>query len=82
MNLAWELDFWGLYRRNLEAADASLEQSMQNYDTLMVQLLANVATQYIELRTLQRRLELARRNVSLQEPARGDARATVQGRGR
>ena len=68
LNLAWELDFWGLFRRNLEAADASLDQSMQNYDEIMVQLLANVATQYVELRTLQKRLELARQNVRLQEP--------------
>jgi NodT family efflux transporter outer membrane factor (OMF) lipoprotein len=67
-NLAWELDFWGLLRRNLEAANASLDQSMHNYDEIVVQLLANVATQYVELRTLQRRLELARENVRLQEP--------------
>jgi NodT family efflux transporter outer membrane factor (OMF) lipoprotein len=67
-NLAWELDFWGLFRRNLEAADASLNQSMQNYDEILVQLLANVATQYVQLRTLQKRLELARENVRLQEP--------------
>jgi NodT family efflux transporter outer membrane factor (OMF) lipoprotein len=68
MNLDWELDFWGLFRRNLEAANASLDQSMQNYNEIMVQLLANVATQYIEIRTLQKRLELARQNVRLQEP--------------
>jgi NodT family efflux transporter outer membrane factor (OMF) lipoprotein len=67
-NLSWELDFWGLFRRNLEAADAALDQQMQNRDEIMVQLLANVATQYIELRTLQKRLELARQNVALQEP--------------
>jgi NodT family efflux transporter outer membrane factor (OMF) lipoprotein len=68
LNLAWELDFWGLFRRNLEAADASLDQSMQNYDEIMVQLLANVATQYVEVRTLQKRLALARQNVRMQEP--------------
>lgn len=68
LNLAWELDFWGLFRRNLEAANAGLDQSIQNYDAMMVQLLANVATQYVEIRTLQRRLELARRNVRMQEP--------------
>ena len=34
----------------------------------MVLLLANVATQYIDIRTFQRRLELARSNVALQEP--------------
>lgn len=68
MNLGWELDFWGLFRRNLEAANAGLDQSMQNYNEIMVQMLANVATQYIEIRTLQKRLELARQNVRLQEP--------------
>jgi NodT family efflux transporter outer membrane factor (OMF) lipoprotein len=67
-NLAWELDFWGLFRRNLEAADASLDQAMQNYDEIVLQLLANVATQYVELRTLQKRLQLARQNVAEQEP--------------
>ena len=67
-NLAWELDFWGLFRRNLEAADAGLDQQMQNRDEVVVQLLANVATQYIQYRTLQKRLELARQNVRLQEP--------------
>jgi NodT family efflux transporter outer membrane factor (OMF) lipoprotein len=68
LNASWELDFWGLFRRNIEAADASLDQSVNNYDELLVLLLANVATQYVEVRTLQRRLELARQNVALQEP--------------
>ena len=67
-NLSWELDFWGLFRRNLEAADSALDQQMQNRDEVVVQLLSNVATQYIEFRTLQKRLELARQNVRLQEP--------------
>jgi NodT family efflux transporter outer membrane factor (OMF) lipoprotein len=68
LNASWELDFWGLFRRNLEAADASVDQSVNDYDELLVLLLANVATQYIEIRTLQKRLELARQNVALQEP--------------
>jgi NodT family efflux transporter outer membrane factor (OMF) lipoprotein len=68
VNLAWELDLWGLFRRNLEAADANLDQSVHNRDAIVVQLLASVATQYVELRTLQKRLQLARRNVIMQEP--------------
>jgi NodT family efflux transporter outer membrane factor (OMF) lipoprotein len=68
LNLSWELDFWGLFRRNLEAADASLDQSVENYDEMLVLLLANVATEYVEIRTLQKRLDLARQNVALQEP--------------
>jgi NodT family efflux transporter outer membrane factor (OMF) lipoprotein len=68
LNLSWELDFWGLFRRNLEAADASLDQSVENFDQALVLLLANVATQYVEIRTLQRRLQLARENVAEEEP--------------
>jgi NodT family efflux transporter outer membrane factor (OMF) lipoprotein len=68
LNLSWELDFWGAFRRNLEAAKANLNQSMHNYDEMVVQFLANVATAYVEVRIFQRRLELARQNVALQEP--------------
>jgi NodT family efflux transporter outer membrane factor (OMF) lipoprotein len=68
LNLAWELDFWGMFRRNLEAANANLDQSMHNYDEMVVQFLANVATQYVQVRVFQKRLELARMNVALQEP--------------
>ena len=67
-NLSWELDFWGLFRRNLEAANANLNQSMHNNDEMVVQFLANVATDYMQVRILQRRLQLARQNVALQEP--------------
>ncbi len=68
LNLSWELDFWGLFRRNLEAANANLDQSVHNYDAMVVQFLANVATAYVQVRVFQRRLELARQNVALQEP--------------
>lgn len=68
LNLSWELDFWGLFRRNLESANASLDQSIANCDEIVVLLLSNVATQYVEIRTLQKRLDLARKNVALQEP--------------
>jgi outer membrane protein TolC len=39
-----------------------------NRDEVVVLLLANVATQYVEIRTLQKRLELARNNVVFLEP--------------
>ena len=68
MNLSWEVDFWGLFRRNLEAADASLDQSIFNRDEVVVILLANVASFYVEIRTLQKRLDLARKNVAETEP--------------
>lgn len=62
-NLSWELDFWGKFRRAVASADASLDQSIENYDEALVILISNVATQYIQYRTLQRRIELAENNV-------------------
>lgn len=65
-NLAWELDFWGRFRRAIEAADADLDATIENYDQVVVTLLADVASTYVEIRTLQQRLILARQNVALQ----------------
>ncbi|MBN1908602.1 MAG: efflux transporter outer membrane subunit [Pirellulales bacterium] len=65
-NLAWELDFWGRFRRAIEAADADLNASIEAYDQVLVTLLADVASTYTEIRTLQRRIDLARQNADLQ----------------
>ncbi|HZZ72819.1 MAG TPA: efflux transporter outer membrane subunit [Pirellulales bacterium] len=62
-NLAWELDFWGRFRRAIESQDALLDASIENYDDVLVTLLSDVATNYVEIRTLQRRVELAAANV-------------------
>jgi NodT family efflux transporter outer membrane factor (OMF) lipoprotein len=63
--LGWELDFWGRFRRAIEAADAQLNASVEDYDDVLVTLLADVGTNYIEIRTLDKRLELARAGVEL-----------------
>ena len=65
--LAWELDFWGRFRRAVEAADHSLEASCASYDDVLVTLLGDVASNYVQVRTLQQRIELTRSNVELQE---------------
>jgi outer membrane protein TolC len=66
-NLAWELDFWGKFRRAIESADAALDASVEDYDDVLVILLSDTARAYVEYRTLQRRLELAQLNVVEQE---------------
>ncbi len=63
--LAWELDFWGRFRRAIESADANLNASVENYDDVLVTLLADVGRNYVEYRTLQQRLTLARDSVVL-----------------
>jgi NodT family efflux transporter outer membrane factor (OMF) lipoprotein len=65
-NLAWELDFWGLYRRQVQSANAKLENSLENYDAVLVTLLADTAQYYIAMRQAQERIELANENARLQ----------------
>ena len=63
--LGWELDFWGRFRRAVESADAELDASVENYDDALVTLLADVGTNYVDIRTLEKRLELANASVEL-----------------
>lgn len=65
-NAAWELDFWGRFRRAVEMADANLDAQVAAYDEILVLLQAEVATNYLQLRAYQERLTLARKNVALQ----------------
>lgn len=64
--LAWELDFWGRFRRAIEAADANLDASIESYDDVLVLLLSEVAQNYSDLRTAEQRLEYARKNAGIQ----------------
>lgn len=66
-SLAWELDFWGRYRRAITAADADLDASIFDYGDVAVTLIADVAATYVDIRTIQARLELVRRNVDNQQ---------------
>src|SRR5205807_424424 len=65
-NLAWELDFWGRLRRNLESADANLDASVEDYDNALVTLLGNLASTYVNVRTFQTRIKVANDNLALQ----------------
>ncbi|MFO7902883.1 MAG: efflux transporter outer membrane subunit [Planctomycetota bacterium] len=67
VNMAWELDIWGKFRRRIEAADASLEASVEEYDAVLVSLVADTASTYVEYRTAQKRLAYAKANVQAQK---------------
>lgn len=66
-NLAWELDVWGRFRRAIASADAELDASVGDYDAILISLIAEVATAYVDYRTFQLRLEYARQNAQIQE---------------
>jgi len=65
-NLNWELDFWGRFRRAIESDAANLNASVEDYDDVLVTLLGDVATNYVQMRTFQGRIECALDNVRLQ----------------
>ncbi len=64
---AWELDFWGKFRRAIESADASMMSELANYDDILVSLTAEVASTYVNIRTIEERIRLAQQNVKLQK---------------
>lgn len=64
---AWELDFWGRFRRGVEAADANLDAQVEGYDNVLVLLQAEVASNYIQMRAAEERKELAQKNIDLQK---------------
>jgi NodT family efflux transporter outer membrane factor (OMF) lipoprotein len=66
-NVSWELDFWGRIRRSIESANATLDASVENYDSALVTLLADVATNYVQYRVAQQRIKIARDNLRTQE---------------
>ncbi len=60
---AWNLDFWGRYRRATEAARANLLASQWAQKEVVATLVANLATSYFQLRQLDLELEIARRTL-------------------
>lgn len=67
LTASWELDFWGKFRRAIESADAGWLASVADYDNALVALTADVANSYITVRTLEKRLDIARRNAQTQK---------------
>jgi multidrug efflux system outer membrane protein len=57
---AWNLDFWGYYRRQTEAARAYLRATEWGRQTTYSTIVENVATSYFELRALDAELEITR----------------------
>jgi len=67
VNASWELDFWGKYRRAIMANDASFLASYAAYDNALVSLSADIATNYISIRTTQRLIQVTQQNIQAQK---------------
>lgn len=69
---SWELDLWGKVRRQVEAADAQQQESIESRNDALVSLEAEVARAYLQLRgaqsitrTLQTQIEVAQQTLEL-----------------
>ncbi len=67
LDVVWELDFWGKFRRGIEAADAGYLASIAQYDDLQVLVAAQAASFYASIRTVEQRLRIAHENADLQK---------------
>src|SRR5580658_8493116 len=60
LSVIWNLDFWGKYRRQTEAARAQLLATEWGQRAVISSLVANVATAYFQLRALDSELEISK----------------------
>ncbi|MDR2549933.1 MAG: efflux transporter outer membrane subunit [Desulfobulbus sp.] len=76
LNASWEIDLWGRIRRSTEAARAQLIASEEGRRAVVLTLVSNVAGAYINLRDLDRQLEISRNTAK----SRGESYALFQER--
>jgi multidrug efflux system outer membrane protein len=63
LSAAWNLDFWGFYRRQTEAARAQLLATEWGRRMTISTVVENVATAYLQLRTLDAELEITKQTL-------------------
>ena len=63
-DLSWELDFWGRIRRSTEAARNDLLAQRENQRAVVLTLVGDVASVYLQLRQLDLELEISRRTLA------------------
>ena len=63
---SWEIDVFGGTRRGVEAADADIAATVEDYHSVLVTLASEIAQSYMDLRGAQRQLEIAQANLKVQ----------------
>ena len=63
----WEIDLFGQIKRSVESSQALLEASIDDYHDVLRSLFAEVARNYVELRTTQARIQYTLQNIEAQE---------------
>ena len=67
LDAAWELDFFGGVRRSIEASEADLQAAVEDRRDVLVSLVAELGTNYINLRGIQQQIAIAQKNLQAQQ---------------
>ena len=67
LSAAWTPDFWGLYRRQTEAARAQLLGQVWAQRAVRLTLVQQVATLYFQLRALDRQLDITQQTIKVRQ---------------
>jgi len=78
-SMAWELDFWGKYRRATEAARAELLATEWARRAVMTSLVSNVSAAYFQLRAFDLQLEISRRTLAARQDSLKLTQTLAQG---
>lgn len=62
---SWELDLWGRIRRQVESADAQVDQAADQRRDALVSSLAELARDYLQLRGVQTQIGIANDNLKV-----------------
>jgi multidrug efflux system outer membrane protein len=79
VSAAWTPDFWGLYRRQTEAARAQLLAQVWAQRAVRLTLVQQVATAYLQIRALDSQLEITRQTIKVREDSVGLTRTLESG---
>ena len=66
LDASWELDVFGGVRRDIEAATADLQATVESRRDVLVTLISEVALNYLDLRGFQQQLVIAKKNLTSQ----------------
>src|ERR1700721_1685733 len=67
VSAAWTPDFWGLYRKQTEAARAQLLAQVWAQRAVQLTLVQQVATAYLQIRALDTQLEITRETIKVRQ---------------
>jgi len=79
LNAAWTPDFWGLYRKQTDAARDQLLAQVWAQRAVRMTLIQQVVTTYVEIRALDRQLEITKQTLKARQDSVNLTRTLEEG---